>query len=127
MTLFDFFQASELPAPAVSTDDAVMIAREHFRLDATASPLGSQQDANFLLTAADGKQIGVLKIANPAFSRVEIEAQDPDVFLRSSESLPDGYAREDTLCTAITTTHYSTGQNGHTRISKQIAHTASMR
>ncbi len=76
MTLFDFFQASELPAPAVSTDDAVMIAREHFRLDATASPLGSQQDANFLLTVADGKQIGVLKIANPAFSRVEIEAQD---------------------------------------------------
>ena len=76
MTLFDFFQASELPAPAVSVDDAVTIAHEHFGLDVTASPLGSQQDANFLLTATDGEPVGVLKVANPVFSRVEIEAQD---------------------------------------------------
>ena len=76
MTLFDFFQASELPAPAVSADDAVTIAHEQFGLDVTASPLGSQQDANFLLKAPDGEPVGVLKVANPVFSRVEIEAQD---------------------------------------------------
>lgn len=76
MSLFDFFQAEELPAPAVSSRDAVEIARERFGLDATATPLGSQQDANFLLAATDGQPLGVLKVANPAFSRVEIEAQD---------------------------------------------------
>ena len=76
MTLFDFFQASELPAPAVSADDAVTIAHEQFGLDVTVSPLGSQQDANFLLKAPDGEPVGVLKVANPVFSRVEIEAQD---------------------------------------------------
>src|SRR5689334_1347992 len=41
----------------------------------SAFPLGSQQDCNFLLQG-DGGPAGVLKIANPAFSRTEIEAQD---------------------------------------------------
>jgi 4-aminobutyrate aminotransferase-like enzyme/Ser/Thr protein kinase RdoA (MazF antagonist) len=79
MTLFDFFQAEELPAPAVAPPAALAIAREHFNLDITqtgVTPLGSQQDANFLLAGADGRPVGVLKIANPAFTRVEIEAQD---------------------------------------------------
>jgi 4-aminobutyrate aminotransferase-like enzyme/Ser/Thr protein kinase RdoA (MazF antagonist) len=79
MTLFDFFQAAELPAPAVPLPDAASIAREHFGLDipdAGVTPLGSQQDANFLLAGADGRPVGVLKIANPAFTRGEIEAQD---------------------------------------------------
>ncbi len=76
MTTFDFFQASELPAPEVSAGDAVAIVREHFGLDVEVDPLGSQQDANFLLTATDGRPLGVFKVANPAFSRVEIEAQD---------------------------------------------------
>ncbi len=75
MTLFDFFQAGELPAPILSVDDAASIARRHFGLDVTADPLGSQQDANFLLRAS-GAPVGVLKVANPAFSRTEIEAQD---------------------------------------------------
>ncbi|MET0702528.1 MAG: phosphotransferase, partial [Mycobacterium sp.] len=77
--VFDFFQAEELPAPAVTLHDAAEIARDHFGLDIPAAgvaPLGSQQDANFLLTAADGHPVGVLKIANPAFTRTEIEAQD---------------------------------------------------
>jgi Ser/Thr protein kinase RdoA (MazF antagonist) len=76
MTLFDFFQAEELPAPAVTAADAAEIAGQHFGIDASAAPLGSQQDANFLLTGADGTPLGVLKVANPAFTRVEIEAQD---------------------------------------------------
>ncbi|MGB3486443.1 MAG: aminotransferase [Mycobacterium sp.] len=76
MTTFDFFQASELPVPDVSAADAVEIGRTRFGIDVTATPLGSQQDANFLLQADLGGVVGVLKIANPAFSRVEIEAQD---------------------------------------------------
>jgi Ser/Thr protein kinase RdoA (MazF antagonist) len=76
MTLFDFFQAEELPVPAITADQARDIALAHFGVDAEITPLGSQQDANFLLADADGEPIGVLKIANPAFSRVELEAQD---------------------------------------------------
>ncbi len=79
MTLFDFFQAEELPAPTVTVADAVTIARDHFGLEIPAAgvtPLGSQQDANFLLAGADGHPVGVLKIANPAFRRLEVEAQD---------------------------------------------------
>lgn len=76
MTLFDFFQAGELPAPVVSAGDAVAVARDHFGLTVTATPLGSQQDANFLLRGPAGDPVGVLKVANPAFSRLEIEAQD---------------------------------------------------
>lgn len=76
MTLFDFFQTGELPAPVVSVGDATEIARSHFGLDAIATPLGSQQDANFLLAASGGTPLGVLKIANPAFTLTEIEAQD---------------------------------------------------
>ena len=44
-------------------------------LTVRAQPLGSQQDSNFLL-ADGGSVLGVLKIANPAFSAAEIEAQD---------------------------------------------------
>ncbi len=76
MTLFDFFQAEELPAPAVSAVDAVRITAQHFGIVVSASMLGSQQDANFLLSADNGTPMGVLKIANPVFSRIEIEAQD---------------------------------------------------
>jgi 4-aminobutyrate aminotransferase-like enzyme/Ser/Thr protein kinase RdoA (MazF antagonist) len=46
-----------------------------FGLTVRAQPLGSQQDSNFLLVNG-GSVLGVLKIANPAFSAAEIEAQD---------------------------------------------------
>ena len=87
MTAFDFFQTEELPVPAVTPEQARVIARQHFGVDVTATALGSQQDANFLLSVADAP-IGVLKIANPAFSRVELEAQDAAAaFIASSESV----------------------------------------
>ncbi len=76
MTTFDFFEAAELPVPAVSAEQAAQIAATHFGLSASVTPLGSQQDANFLLSTSTGEPIGVLKIANPAFSRAELEAQD---------------------------------------------------
>jgi 4-aminobutyrate aminotransferase-like enzyme/Ser/Thr protein kinase RdoA (MazF antagonist) len=74
-TTFDFFQASELPVPGVSAADAAAIARTHFGIESAVTPLGSQQDANFLLHTDQGPA-GVLKVSNPAFTRLEIEAQD---------------------------------------------------
>lgn len=76
MTLFDFFQAEELPVPAITPAQARDIATTQFGVDAEVTALGSQQDANFLLSSPDGDPIGVLKIANPAFSLIELEAQD---------------------------------------------------
>ena len=88
MTLFDFFNTAELPVPAVTAEHARAIALEHFGLDATATELGSQQDANFLLRDSHGEPSGVLKIANPAFSRIELEAQDAAAaFVSAGEGL----------------------------------------
>ncbi|KQP56969.1 aminotransferase class III-fold pyridoxal phosphate-dependent enzyme [Agreia sp. Leaf283] len=72
---FDFFAQDELPGPALTLGEAQRIAHEKFCIDGVASELGSQQDANFLLIDEQGQR-AVLKIANPAFSRLELEAQD---------------------------------------------------
>lgn len=71
----DFFTHEALPSPQLTADEAGRIAAEHFGLTVRAEALGSQQDANFLLTA-EGTPVAVLKIANPAFTASEIEAQD---------------------------------------------------
>jgi len=70
----DFFRHGALPVPRVTIQDAERVAAS-FGLTVRAQPLGSQQDSNFLL-ADGGSVLGVLKIANPAFSAAEIEAQD---------------------------------------------------
>ncbi|MET0896938.1 MAG: phosphotransferase, partial [Mycobacterium sp.] len=76
MTTFDFFSDSELRVPVINVADAALLASTHFGINASVTALGSQQDANFLLFTGDGTEVGVLKVANPAFTRVEIEAQD---------------------------------------------------
>ena len=88
MTHFDFFHNGELPVPAVTVEQARAIAREHFGLEVRASELGSNQDANFLLRDDNGEPVGVLKIANPAFTRIELEAQDAAAaFIAAGEGL----------------------------------------
>ncbi|WNZ13795.1 aminotransferase [Streptomyces sp. 11x1] len=72
----DFFAEGALPAPRMTPAEAELIAAEHLGITARAQALGSQQDANFLLHADDGTPATILKIANPAFSTVEIDAQD---------------------------------------------------
>ena len=72
----DFLAEGALPAPRLTEADAQRLAHEHFGIDASATSLGSQQDANFLLTHADGTIIGVLRVANPAFTAAELDAQD---------------------------------------------------
>jgi 4-aminobutyrate aminotransferase-like enzyme/Ser/Thr protein kinase RdoA (MazF antagonist) len=73
---FNFLEEPELPAPRVSEAQAEQILAEHYGLQARATSLGSQQDKNFMVAYPDGNTIGVLKIANPAFSATELEAQD---------------------------------------------------
>lgn len=72
----DFFTEDALPVPRVTPAEAELIAAEHLGITARAQSLGSQQDANFLLHTDDGTSAAILKIANPAFGTVEIEAQD---------------------------------------------------
>ena len=74
MSGVDFFRHGGLPVPQVTILQAERVAAL-FGLTVQAQPLGSQQDSNFLL-ADGGSVLGVLKIANPAFSAAEIEAQD---------------------------------------------------
>ena len=77
MSGFNFFSQPELPAPQVDDDAAVALLAEHYGITARVESLGSQQDKNFLVRSDDdGAVLGVLKIANPAFSADELHAQD---------------------------------------------------
>ncbi|MFE7764746.1 aminotransferase [Streptomyces sp. NPDC057438] len=105
----DFFTEDALPVPRTTAAEAERIAAEHLGVTARAQALGSQQDANFLLRAADGTPATILKIANPAFGTVEIEAQDEaaDLIARACPALriatvlrgPDGSPRRTTVDT----------------------------
>jgi 4-aminobutyrate aminotransferase-like enzyme/Ser/Thr protein kinase RdoA (MazF antagonist) len=71
---FNFFEHDALPAPKVSVDGAAALVREHYGIDGTATELGSQQDANFLIDAPAGRF--VLKVSNPAFTAADLRAQE---------------------------------------------------
>jgi 4-aminobutyrate aminotransferase-like enzyme/Ser/Thr protein kinase RdoA (MazF antagonist) len=85
MSGIDFFSVFALPAIQIDEAGAERIACDHFGLTARAESIGSQQDANFLLRSADDTTVAVLKVANPAFSAAEIEAQDEAADLVSRE------------------------------------------
>jgi 4-aminobutyrate aminotransferase-like enzyme/Ser/Thr protein kinase RdoA (MazF antagonist) len=87
----DFFAQGGLPVPLVSAEQAAGLAATPFGMKVRALPLGSQQDCNFLLEG-DGGPAGVLKIANPAFSRTEVEAQDAAAELVAVAGLRAGTA-----------------------------------
>ena len=75
--MFDYFAHGELPTPTLPTEEARILLRDVFGLEAQLRPLGSQQDQNFLvLPSPDAEPLGVLKISNPVFSEDEIEMQD---------------------------------------------------
>ncbi|WP_394553238.1 aminotransferase [Agromyces sp. MMS24-JH15] len=73
---FDFFGSGGLPAPAVPVEEVAEILRAGWDLRVILEPLGSQQDQNLLARSDDGAVLGVVKIANPAFSATELAAQD---------------------------------------------------
>ncbi|MFI9784201.1 aminotransferase [Kitasatospora sp. NPDC051984] len=72
----DFFAEDALPVPRITPAEAELLAARELGIAGRAESLGSQQDANFLLRDGDGGIAAVLKIANPAFGAVEVEAQD---------------------------------------------------
>jgi len=63
-------------APRLTAADAAGIARELYGLEASASPLPSERDQNFLLEANGGRSRFVLKIANATEDRAMLEAQN---------------------------------------------------
>ncbi|HEY4131645.1 MAG TPA: aminotransferase class III-fold pyridoxal phosphate-dependent enzyme [Gemmatimonadaceae bacterium] len=61
-------------APQFTIADAERLARTYYGIDGRATPLTSERDQNFLITAEHGRQI-VLKIANATEQRSMLEAQ----------------------------------------------------
>ncbi len=78
MTAFNFFDGRELVRPAVTVDDAELMARELFGISGTATELGSQQDRNFRIDTETplGTSKYLLKVDNTAFSEAELAVQD---------------------------------------------------
>ena len=70
----DFLLAPELARPQVTAELARAVAVEHFGVAGSVRELGSQQDRNFEVRGPRGRF--VLKVANPAFSELELTAQD---------------------------------------------------
>ncbi|MFN8441700.1 MAG: aminotransferase class III-fold pyridoxal phosphate-dependent enzyme [Caldilineaceae bacterium] len=62
-------------APRLSLEEAATLTRDLYGIHASASPLPSERDQNFKLSADDGKYY-VLKIANPNESLAFLEAQN---------------------------------------------------
>jgi 4-aminobutyrate aminotransferase-like enzyme/Ser/Thr protein kinase RdoA (MazF antagonist) len=68
------FAAVDVVPPEVPAELAERILQEHWGLAGRLTELGSQQDRNWLVDTGDER--AVLKVANPAFPREELEAQD---------------------------------------------------
>lgn len=62
-------------APCLSAETAARVAWEHYKLKASARPLPSERDQNFLLETRDGQRF-VLKVANAREERAMLEAQN---------------------------------------------------
>jgi len=71
---FDFLSAGELPAPSIGADEAASLLAA-LGGSGRLSPLGSQQDQNFLVSGPSGPS-AVLKLANPSFPERDTLAQD---------------------------------------------------
>ncbi|MDP9167751.1 MAG: phosphotransferase, partial [Actinomycetota bacterium] len=87
---FNFLAEPELPGPQVTEAQAEHLLATHYGLTARVESLGSNQDKNFLVfDGAADHPIGVLKIANPAFTATELAAQDAaaEVIARSEPTL----------------------------------------
>ena len=87
---FNFLAEPGLPAPQVTEAQAEWLLATHYGLTARAESLGSNQDKNFLVFDGEAEHpIGVLKIANPAFTATELAAQDAaaELIARSEPTL----------------------------------------
>jgi 4-aminobutyrate aminotransferase-like enzyme/Ser/Thr protein kinase RdoA (MazF antagonist) len=73
VSIFDFFANPALPRPAIDAATALRVADAHYGLTGDVLELGSNQDRNFRIDAADRRVL--LKFANSAFGAAELEAQ----------------------------------------------------
>ncbi|MDX6599916.1 MAG: hypothetical protein QOE87_3803 [Gaiellales bacterium] len=68
------FAGHELHSPRFALEDARELARERFGVEGTVAELGSHQDQNVLVDSGTGRF--VLKIANAAFGKAELDLQN---------------------------------------------------
>jgi 4-aminobutyrate aminotransferase-like enzyme/Ser/Thr protein kinase RdoA (MazF antagonist) len=74
VTIFDFFAHPALARPEIDAAVALRVAEQHYGVVGDVVELGSNQDRNFRLTAADHRVL--LKFSNAAFGSAELEAQN---------------------------------------------------
>src|SRR4051794_37622964 len=80
------FATLEHRRPDVDFAEAARLARTVFGLEGTVRELGSHQDRNFLVDAADGRF--VLKVARHGISRRELEAENAAMARVAEAGLP---------------------------------------
>jgi hydroxylysine kinase len=77
MSAPDPFETIASLPPALDAGEAMAIARDEYGIDATARPLVSERDQNFLLETDEGRRF-ILKVANvaedPAVTRCQVAA-----------------------------------------------------
>ncbi len=80
------FDRLDLVPPPFTTADAVELARDVFGVEGTVKELGSNQDRNFRIDT--GTERLVLKVANPGWGIVALEAQNAAMTHLSEAVLP---------------------------------------
>ena len=85
MALENPFAGHELLSPTLSGETAAQLLHDRYARSGPMKPLGSHQDQNFLVDAPDGRF--VLKISNPGFTRVGLEAQNAAMLHLASNSI----------------------------------------
>jgi 4-aminobutyrate aminotransferase-like enzyme/Ser/Thr protein kinase RdoA (MazF antagonist) len=74
VTVFDYFVRPALSRPAIDESRARRVADEYYGVSGDIVELGSNQDRNFRIAAAERRVL--LKFSNAAFGRAELEAQN---------------------------------------------------
>ncbi|MGC1330640.1 aminotransferase [Pseudomonas sp.] len=86
MSLATLIHRSSQPSPTVSAQRAQVLLRAHYGLHGALTPLGSQQDLNFLVDTIDGRF--VLKICHGDYATVELQAQHAALAHLAAKGLP---------------------------------------
>jgi 4-aminobutyrate aminotransferase-like enzyme/Ser/Thr protein kinase RdoA (MazF antagonist) len=81
------FEGYRIASPPFGEEDGRRLAAELFGMEGDPVELGSHQDRNFLITAADGRR-AVLKVANPHFGRGSLEMQNAGMHHLAGTALP---------------------------------------
>jgi len=86
MTPLNPFLEHRMPSPHMDLREASAVVDEAFALSGTLWELESEKDQNFLVDTSAGRF--VLKVANPAFDSVELDAQNAAMIHLSGSGLP---------------------------------------